>query len=142
MGIALAVPCRIHDTGGGLREHRPRATVVVQGNELELGIGDLDPVSLALPQDPNLNRQRDRGLADGDRIGVAADCVADPDRLQNVMLDTATVTTVPLAIFVAVISAAASITDMIQPPKMLPIGLVCDGIASMGCIQQRCENIL
>jgi hypothetical protein len=39
--------------------------------------------------------------------------------------------TVPLAIFVAVISAAASITDMIQPPKMLPIGLMCDGVANM-----------
>jgi hypothetical protein len=50
---------------------------------------------------------------------------------KNVMLDTATVTTVPLATFVAVISAAASITDMIQPPKMLPIGLMCDGIANI-----------
>src|SRR5687767_2082420 len=79
MGIALAVPCRIYDTVGGLREHRSGAPVVVQGDELELGIGDLDPVALALTQDPNLNRQRDRGLADGDRVGVAADRIADPD---------------------------------------------------------------
>src|SRR5215468_4620796 len=47
------------------------------------------------------------------------------------MRETATVTTRPCATSVAVIFPAASISDMIQPPKMWPIGLVSVDIASV-----------
>jgi hypothetical protein len=47
----------------------------------------------------------------------------------NTMLETATVTTWPLANRVVVIDAAASMEAMIQPPNMLPDGLVSAGIA-------------
>src|SRR5207302_1103110 len=45
------------------------------------------------------------------------------------MLPTEAVTTRPSAHRVAVIAPAASISDMIQPPKMSPLGLVSAGIA-------------
>src|SRR5712691_11687876 len=45
------------------------------------------------------------------------------------MFDTATVTTRPPACSVAVILPPQSISDMIQPPKTCPIGLVSVGIA-------------
>src|SRR5438309_462168 len=45
------------------------------------------------------------------------------------MLLTAAVTTRPSARLVAVIAPAASISDMIQPPKISPLGLVSAGIA-------------
>ena len=47
------------------------------------------------------------------------------------MFDTATVTTRPLACWIAVIFPAASISAMSQPPKMSPIGLVSAGIAGV-----------
>src|SRR5713226_5360915 len=45
------------------------------------------------------------------------------------MLLTAAVTTRPFARRVAVIAPAASISDMIQPPNISPLGLVSAGIA-------------
>ena len=47
------------------------------------------------------------------------------------MLLTAAVTTRPSARRVAVIAPAASISDMIQPPKISPDGLVSAGIAKV-----------
>ncbi len=47
------------------------------------------------------------------------------------MFDTAAVTTRPWACWVALIFAALSMSDMIQPPKMSPSGLVFAGIASV-----------
>jgi hypothetical protein len=46
------------------------------------------------------------------------------------MRSTATVTTRPLATVVADIFPAMSISDMIQPPKISPLGLVSVGMAS------------
>jgi hypothetical protein len=61
------------------------------------------------------------------------------------MLETATVTTRPPACGVADIFPAESISDMIQPPKMSPLGLLSAGIASVreasspfGSLEFRC----
>src|SRR6266853_600414 len=53
------------------------------------------------------------------------------------MLLTAAVTTRPPARLVAVIAAAASISDMIQPPNMSPLGLVSAGIARVRAARSR-----
>ena len=66
----------------------------------------------------------------------------------KVMFETATVTTRPPAWGVADIFPAESISDMIQPPKMSPLGLLSAGIASVrdasspfGWVELRCFSL-
>ena len=49
----------------------------------------------------------------------------------NLMFETPTVTARPFACSIAVIAAASSMRDIIQPPNMSPSGLVLHGIANL-----------
>src|SRR5205085_4512979 len=104
---------------------------LVERDKGEFGGGHLDPPAAALAQYPDLDAQRHRAAPDPDHIGIAAHDVADLDRLQERDVADRGGDDPALGARVAVIAPAESISDISQPPKMSPDGLVSAGIAKV-----------
>src|SRR3954447_6486758 len=114
----------------GLRRDLPWTTIVPNDDEGELGLGHLDALTAPVPEHPNFHIQRDRGASDPLHVGVKADRIANLHWLHEHHVGDGDGDAVwASANRVVVMPAAASIEAMIQPPNMLPAGLVWAGIA-------------